>query len=65
MSDMKRTDLALEVISNIDRREAIRLRSDIIWAGKRYGESSEKSEVLRILAWPILHLHSLFLKVDK
>lgn len=51
LSDMKRTDLALEVISNIDRREAIRLRSDILWAGKRYGEAAEQIELLYGERW--------------
>ena len=51
LSDMKRTDLALEVIANIDRREAIRLRSDILWAGKRYGESAEQIELLYGERW--------------
>ena len=51
LSDMKRTDLALEVIANIDRREAIRLRSDILWAGKRYGKSAEQIELLYGERW--------------
>jgi hypothetical protein len=51
LSDMKRTDLALEVIANIDRREAIRLRSDILWGGKRYGESAEQIELLYGERW--------------
>jgi hypothetical protein len=51
LSDMKRTDLALEVIANIDRREAIRLRSDILWAAKRYGESAEQMELLYGERW--------------
>ena len=29
-------DLALEVVANIDGREAIRLRSDILWAARRW-----------------------------
>lgn len=51
LSDMKRTDLALEVIANIDRREAIRLRADILWSGKRYGESAEQIELLYGERW--------------
>ncbi len=51
LSDMKRTELALEVIANIDRREAIRLRSDILWAAKRYGESAEQMELLYGERW--------------
>jgi hypothetical protein len=33
LSDLGRHDLALEVAANLEGREAIRLRSDILWAG--------------------------------
>src|SRR5580693_10403347 len=46
LSDMGRHDLALEVIGNIDGREAIRLRSDILWAARRWGESAEQIELM-------------------
>ncbi len=46
LSDIGRHELALEVIANIERREAIRLRSDILWAAKRFGESAEQIELL-------------------
>ena len=39
LSDLGRHDLALEVIANIDGREAIRLRSDILWAARALGRS--------------------------
>ncbi len=46
LSDLGRHDLALEVIANIDGREAIRLRSDILWAARRWDESAEQIELL-------------------
>jgi tetratricopeptide (TPR) repeat protein len=51
LSDIGRHELALEVIGNIDNREAIRLRADILWAGRRYAESSEQIEVLHGERW--------------
>jgi hypothetical protein len=44
-SDIGRRDLALDIISNIVGREAIRLRSDIYWAARRWRESSEQIEL--------------------
>ncbi|RJF76625.1 tetratricopeptide repeat protein [Rhodopseudomonas palustris] len=44
-SDIGRHDLALDIISNIGGREAIRLRSDIYWAARRWRESSEQIEL--------------------
>ncbi|MCG6204523.1 tetratricopeptide repeat protein [Rhodopseudomonas sp. HC1] len=44
-SDIGRHDLALDIISNIGGREAIRLRSDIHWAARRWRESSEQIEL--------------------
>jgi tetratricopeptide (TPR) repeat protein len=46
LSDMGRHELALEVIGNVDGREAIRLRSDILWAARRWRESAEQIELL-------------------
>lgn len=46
LSDIGRHDLALEVISSMDRREAVRLRSDILWAMKRFGDAAEQIELL-------------------
>jgi len=46
LSDLNRHDLALEVIGNIDGREAIRLRSDILWAARRWDESAEQIELM-------------------
>ncbi|SHH67796.1 hypothetical protein SAMN05443248_5652 [Bradyrhizobium erythrophlei] len=44
-SDVGRHELALDIISNISGREAIRLRSDIYWAARQWRESSEQIEL--------------------
>jgi tetratricopeptide (TPR) repeat protein len=44
-SDVGRHDLAIDIISNIPGREAIRLRSDIYWAARQWRESSEQIEL--------------------
>jgi tetratricopeptide (TPR) repeat protein len=44
-SDVGRHDLALDIISNIGGREAIRLRSDVYWAARRWREASEQIEL--------------------
>ena len=44
-SDVGRHDLALDIISNIAGREAIRLRSDIYWASRQWREASEQIEL--------------------
>jgi hypothetical protein len=46
LSDLGRHDVALEVIADIDGREATRLRSDILWAAKRWDESAEQIELM-------------------
>ncbi len=46
LSEMGRHDLALEVTGNIKGREAIRLRSDILWAARRWDESAEQIELM-------------------
>ena len=45
LSDLGRHDLALEVIAHSEGREAIRLRSDILWAARRWGTSAEQIEL--------------------
>jgi tetratricopeptide (TPR) repeat protein len=50
-SDVGRHDLALDIISNIGGREAIRLRSDIYWASRRWRESSEQIELYYADRW--------------
>ena len=44
-SDVGRHDLALDIISNLTGREAIRLRSDIYWASRQWREASEQIEL--------------------
>jgi tetratricopeptide (TPR) repeat protein len=46
MSNLGRHDLALELITNINSREAVRLRSDILWAARRWREAGEQIELL-------------------
>jgi tetratricopeptide (TPR) repeat protein len=50
-SDVGRHDLALDIISNISGREAIRLRSDIYWASRHWRESSEQIELYYADRW--------------
>ncbi|HEY5217428.1 MAG TPA: tetratricopeptide repeat protein, partial [Pseudolabrys sp.] len=50
-SDLGRHDLALELIANIKVREAIRLRSDILWAAKRWRDAGEQIEELYGERW--------------
>jgi len=51
MSNLGRHDLAMELIANINSHEAIRLRSDILWAAKRWRESGEQIELLYGERW--------------
>jgi len=46
LSDVGRHEVALDVIANIHEPEAARLRSDILWAAKRWRESAEQIEFL-------------------
>ncbi|HEY6177365.1 MAG TPA: hypothetical protein VIX73_23070, partial [Kofleriaceae bacterium] len=46
LSDVGRHDVALDVIANIKDPEAIRLRSDILWAAKRWREAAEQIELM-------------------
>ena len=50
-SDIGRRDLALDIISNISGREAIRLRSDIYWSARRWREASEQIELYYADRW--------------
>ena len=50
-SDVGRHDLALDIISNLAGREAIRLRSDIYWASRRWREASEQIELYYADRW--------------
>lgn len=51
MSDTGRHDAALEVIENLQVREAIRLRGDIHWAAKHWREAAEQIELLHGDRW--------------
>jgi len=46
LSDIGRHEVALEVIANVEGREAIRLRSDVLWAAKRWREAAEQIELI-------------------
>jgi hypothetical protein len=50
-SDVGRHDLALDIISNIQGREAIRLRSDIYWASRQWRQSAEQIELYYADRW--------------
>jgi tetratricopeptide (TPR) repeat protein len=50
-SDVGRHDLALDIISNLSGREAVRLRSDIYWASRRWRESAEQIELYYADRW--------------
>ena len=50
-SDVGRHDLALDIISNLGGREAIRLRSDIYWASRQWREASEQIELYYADRW--------------
>jgi tetratricopeptide (TPR) repeat protein len=51
MSNLGRHDLALELITNINSREAMRLRSDILWATRRWRDAGEQIELLYGNRW--------------
>jgi hypothetical protein len=44
LSDTGRYDVALEVIANIEGKEASRLRGDVLWAASRFQEAAEQIE---------------------
>jgi tetratricopeptide (TPR) repeat protein len=50
-SDVGRHDLALDIISNLTGREAVRLRSDIYWASRKWRESAEQIELYYADRW--------------
>jgi hypothetical protein len=50
-SDVGRHDLALDIISNVGGREAIRLRSDIYWASRQWREAAEQIELYYADRW--------------
>src|SRR6185312_15916209 len=44
-------ELALEIIEGMKGREALRLRADILWAGKKWREAAEAIELLHGDRW--------------
>jgi tetratricopeptide (TPR) repeat protein len=50
-SNLGRHELALELIANVGGREAVRLRSDILWAAHRWREAGEQIELLYGNRW--------------
>jgi tetratricopeptide (TPR) repeat protein len=46
LSDLGRNDFALEVISSLEGRESLRLRSDIYWASRNWQKAAEHIELL-------------------
>ncbi len=51
LSDVGRHELALDIVSNITGKEAIRLRSDIYWAARQWRESAEQIELYYADRW--------------
>lgn len=51
LSDLSRTDLALEVIAEENGPEVERLRADILWTGRRWREAGEAHEALAGTSW--------------
>lgn len=51
LSDLSRTDLALETIEAETGPDALRLRADILWSGRRWRDAGEAHEALVGEAW--------------
>jgi hypothetical protein len=51
LSELKRPDVALEVIANLKGREADRLRADVLWSAHRWAHAAEKIELLLGSRW--------------
>jgi tetratricopeptide (TPR) repeat protein len=51
LSDLGRHDVAYEIIANVPGREAVRLRSDILWAAKRWAPAAEQLELMLGERW--------------
>lgn len=51
LSDLSRTDLALETIEGESGADAERLRADILWAARRWREAGEAHETILGPAW--------------
>jgi hypothetical protein len=51
LSDLGRHDFALEVVSNVEGPEAVRLRSDIYWAARKWRQAAEQIELMYGERW--------------
>ena len=51
LSDIGRHEIALEIIDGMQSREAMRLRSDVLWAAKRWRDTAEQIELLYGERW--------------
>ena len=51
LSDLSRTDLALEVLDGEEGTDVARLRADILWSGRRWREAGEAHEELLGPRW--------------
>jgi tetratricopeptide (TPR) repeat protein len=51
LSETGRHDLALELIGNIEGRQATRLRADILWRGRHWRQAAEQIELLYGERW--------------
>ena len=51
LSELGRHDLAIEVSANIEDREGIKLRSDVLWAAQRWREAAEQIELMYGERW--------------
>jgi tetratricopeptide (TPR) repeat protein len=51
LSDIGRHDVAIDIISNMNTPEAVRMRADAYWAGKHWREAAEQIELLHGERW--------------
>src|SRR5262249_24811328 len=51
ISNLGRHDLALELVAAINSREAARMRSDVLWAARRWREAAEQIELFHADRW--------------
>jgi hypothetical protein len=51
LSELGRNALALELIANMEGPQAMRLRADVLWSGKRWREAAEQIELLYGERW--------------
>jgi hypothetical protein len=51
LSETGRPDVALEVVANLEGREADRMRADVLWRGRRWREAAEQIEKLYGERW--------------